>query len=74
MVPLFYYWRRRASGISLTSKLIERGHQAILFRFPFRWEPADKIVESMLASRLLCLPNVDRAIALKFPAYSWLHA
>jgi glycosyltransferase involved in cell wall biosynthesis len=54
---------------ALTTKLIECGHQAILFRFPFRWEPADKIVESMFASRLFCLPNVDRVIALKFPAY-----
>jgi len=54
---------------ALTTKLIEYGHQAILVRIPFRWEPPAKIVESMLACRLMCLPNVDRMIALKFPAY-----
>ena len=54
---------------SLTSKLIEFGHQAILVRLPFCWEPPEKILESMLAARLMRLPDVDRAIGLKFPAY-----
>ncbi|MEO8132011.1 MAG: glycosyl transferase family 1, partial [Bryobacteraceae bacterium] len=54
---------------SLTRKLEEFGHQAILVRIPFAWEPPNKIVESMLACRLLRIPNVDRVIALKFPAY-----
>ncbi len=53
----------------LTQKLREYGHEAVLIRIPFRWEPAEKIVESMLACRLLRVPNVDRVVALKFPAY-----
>ena len=54
---------------ALTLKLVEYGHEAILVRIPFRWEPPEKIVEHMLACRLMKLRNVDRAIALKFPAY-----
>jgi len=54
---------------ALVSKLIEYGHQAILVRIPFQWEPAPRVVESMLACRLMRLPNVDRMIGLKFPAY-----
>jgi glycosyltransferase involved in cell wall biosynthesis len=53
----------------LTTKLREYGHEAMLVRIPFCWEPAPKILECMLACRLLRLPNVDRAIGLKFPAY-----
>jgi glycosyltransferase involved in cell wall biosynthesis len=58
---------------ALVSKLIEYGHQAILVRIPFRWEPPSKIVECMLACRLMRLPNVDRMIGLKFPAYYLPH-
>jgi glycosyltransferase involved in cell wall biosynthesis len=54
---------------ALCRKLIEFGHQATLIRIPFRWEPPNRIVECMLACRLLRVPNVDRVIALKFPAY-----
>lgn len=54
---------------ALTRKLAEFGHQAVLIRIPFRWDPPEKIVECMLACRLLRVPNVDRVIALKFPAY-----
>jgi len=59
---------------ALTWKLREYGHEATLFRIPFRWEPPAKIIESMLACRLLRLPNVDRVIALKFPAYLVPHS
>jgi len=54
---------------ALTAKLIEHGHSALLVRIPFRWEPPGKIIESMLACRLLQLPYVDRVVGLKFPAY-----
>jgi glycosyltransferase involved in cell wall biosynthesis len=54
---------------ALTAKLKEYGHDALLVRIPFRWEPPVKIIEHMLACRLMRLPNVDRAIAFKFPAY-----
>src|SRR4051794_39882965 len=58
---------------ALTSKLSEFGHQAILIRIPFSWEPPQKILECMLACRMLRMPNVDRVIALKFPAYYLPH-
>jgi glycosyltransferase involved in cell wall biosynthesis len=54
---------------ALTQKLREFGHEAILVRIPFRWEPPSKILESMLACRLMRLPNVERVVALKFPAF-----
>ncbi len=54
---------------ALTQKLVTYGHQASLIRIPFRWEPPAKIVEGMLACRLMSIPNVDRVIALKFPVY-----
>lgn len=54
---------------TLVDTLRAHGHEAAVFRLPFQWRPADKIVESMLACRLIRLDNVDRVIALKFPAY-----
>ena len=53
---------------TLTLKLNEYGHQAVLVKLPFAWNPPAKIPEHMLACRLMRLPNVDRAIGLKFPA------
>ncbi len=58
---------------ALTEKLNEFGHQAMLVRIPFRWEPPGKMLESMLACRLMRTPNVDRIIAFKFPAYYLPH-
>lgn len=54
---------------SLRDRLIEHGHQAILVKIPFSWDPPEKILDHMLACRLLKLEHVDRVIALKFPAY-----
>lgn len=54
---------------ALVTKLNQHGHQAMLVRLPFSWSPPDRIIESMLACRLTRLINVDRVIALKFPAY-----
>lgn len=54
---------------ALTSKLIEYGHEALLVRVPFRWDPPGKILDHMLACRLMRIPEVDRIVALKFPAY-----
>jgi len=59
---------------ALTAKLREYGHSAILVRIPFCWEPPTKILEHMLACRLLRLPEVERAVAFKFPAYFVPHA
>lgn len=54
---------------ALVANLRQHGHDAALFKIPFAWTPPDKIVESMLACRLMRLSNIDRVIALKFPVY-----
>ena len=45
------------------------GHDAELLRIPFRWDPAERLYDEMLACRMMRLYNVDRVIGLKFPAY-----
>jgi glycosyltransferase involved in cell wall biosynthesis len=45
------------------------GVEAELLRLPFRWEPSERLIEEMLIPRMLRLWEVDRVIALKFPAY-----
>ena len=54
---------------ALVLKLREYGHESTLVRVPFRWNPPEKILDHMLACRLIKLPNVDLAIAFKFPAF-----
>jgi glycosyltransferase involved in cell wall biosynthesis len=54
---------------ALTRKLAEYGHQSMLFRLPFAWQPPGRVLDHMLACRSMRLPNVDRAICLKFPAW-----
>jgi glycosyltransferase involved in cell wall biosynthesis len=54
---------------ALNRKLQEYGHDSILVRIPFRWYPAEKILDHMLACRCLRLAGIDRVIGLKFPAY-----
>src|SRR6185369_16591872 len=58
---------------ALRMKLIEHGHEAALIRIPFQWNPAERIVEHLLACRLIKLSGVDRVIGLKFPAYHVPH-
>jgi glycosyltransferase involved in cell wall biosynthesis len=53
----------------LLDKLREYGHEAELVRIPFKWSPAPKIIDHMLAARLVRLVGADRVVALKFPAY-----
>lgn len=40
-----------------------------LIRLPFQWIPSERLIEEILIARCLRLENVDRVIALKFPAY-----
>jgi glycosyltransferase involved in cell wall biosynthesis len=54
---------------ALVKNLSEHGHDAVLIRLPFRWQPPEKVVEHILACRCVRLDNVDRVIGLKFPAY-----
>jgi glycosyltransferase involved in cell wall biosynthesis len=53
----------------LHQKLEEYGHQAEIVRIPFQWNPPERIIDHMLAARLVRLANVDRVVAFKFPAY-----
>ena len=45
------------------------GVSAEVLRVPFQWEPFERIPDQMLLSLAMELTNVDRVIALKFPAY-----
>lgn len=50
------------------------GHQAEIVSIPFKWYPPERILDNILACRLLditesCGVPVDRVIGLKFPAY-----
>lgn len=58
---------------SLCAKLREYGHDAILIRVPLEWEPPSRLLESILSCRLLRLPNIQRVVGLKFPAYYVRH-
>lgn len=57
----------------LQRNLVVAGHQSEVLRIPFQWEPASCIPSQMLMVRSLELWNVDRVIALKFPAYLIRH-
>jgi glycosyltransferase involved in cell wall biosynthesis len=58
----------------LCDALLQAGHQAEVLAIPFKWYPAERILDHMLACRLLdltessCVP-IDLVIGLKFPAY-----
>jgi glycosyltransferase involved in cell wall biosynthesis len=63
---------------SLMAALAEAGHEAELVTMPFKWYPAERIPEAMLAARLMEVGewaggSIDRLIALKFPAYLMRH-
>jgi glycosyltransferase involved in cell wall biosynthesis len=45
------------------------GANAELLRIPFQWDPASAIIGQILLNKSLRLANVDRVIAMKFPAY-----
>lgn len=49
------------------------GHQSEIMRIPFQWDPAAIIPSQMLMWRYFELYNVDKVIALKFPAYLVRH-
>jgi len=57
----------------LHDKLEQYGHEAEIVRIPFQWNPSERIIDHMLAARLMRLANVDRVVALKFPAYYVSH-
>ena len=63
-----------AHAEGLRDALLAAGHDAEIVAVPFKWYPPEKIMEHMLACRLLDLTEVagmpvDLLIGLKFPAY-----
>ena len=63
-----------AHAEGLRDALIAAGHEAEIVAVPFKWYPPEKILDHMLACRLLDLSEVagtpvDLLIGLKFPAY-----
>lgn len=58
----------------LRQALLRAGHCAEIVSIPFKWYPPERILDQILACRLLDLSEsigvpVDRLIGLKFPAY-----
>ena len=58
----------------LRDALRSAGHEAEIAAIPFKWYPPERILDQMLACRLLDITEstgmaVDRVIGLKFPAY-----
>ncbi len=63
-----------AHAEGLRDALCRAGHAAEIVAIPFKWYPPEKILDHMLACRLLDLTEfsgtpVDLLIGLKFPAY-----
>ncbi len=53
----------------LVRNLRLRNIEAELLRLPFQWNPYTNIPAEIARFKLMKLPNVDRVISLKFPAY-----
>jgi glycosyltransferase involved in cell wall biosynthesis len=63
---------------SLHTELLAAGYEAEIISVPFKWYPADRIVDHMLACQLMDFAEsqagpIDRLISLKFPAYMIAH-
>jgi glycosyltransferase involved in cell wall biosynthesis len=74
----FIFGGAEVHALSLKKALIERGHEADISFIPFKWYPAVKIMDHLMACRLLdltesCGNRIDRVIGLKFPAYHVPH-
>lgn len=70
----FIHGGAEAHAEGLRDALIEAGHETEIVAVPFKWYPPEKILDHMLACRLLDLSEVagtpvDLLIGLKFPAY-----
>lgn len=69
----FLYGGAEVLADSLVAQLRARGIDAYLIKIPFTWQPSERVLDHMLAARLLRLGNIDRLIPLKFPAYALPH-
>jgi glycosyltransferase involved in cell wall biosynthesis len=64
----------RGGAEALAEEIVRRlnttkGIEAELLRIPFKWEPAERLIEEILICRSMRLYNTDLMIGLKFPAY-----
>ena len=51
----------------------KKGMEAEIMRVPFSWQPKERLVSEIVLNRALNIHNVDRVVALKFPAYHVNH-
>jgi glycosyltransferase involved in cell wall biosynthesis len=65
----FIYGGAEFHADALRDSLLQAGHDVETIRIPFQWHPPELILDQILAVRLMRLENVDRVIAMKFPAY-----
>jgi glycosyltransferase involved in cell wall biosynthesis len=70
----FIYGGAEILAAQLQAALQAEGHEAEIVAIPFKWYPPERILDHMLACRLLDITastgtSVDRVIGLKFPAY-----
>ena len=70
----FIYGGAEILAEELRDALQSEGHEAEVAAIPFKWYPPERILDHMLACRLLDITEssgvaVDRVIGLKFPAY-----
>jgi glycosyltransferase involved in cell wall biosynthesis len=68
MVPFVHGGAEELSD-HLVRNLRQAGVNAEAMAIPFTWDPAEELIREMLVARSLSIVNVDRVIALKFPAY-----
>lgn len=59
---------------NLKKAILEAGHECEIVAVPFKWYPPEKIIDHMVACRLLDITEsngqaIDRMIGLRFPAY-----
>jgi len=74
----FIYGGAEILATQLCQSLQEAGHEAEIVAIPFRSDPLERILDTMLSCRLLDLSSfygqkIDRLIGLKFPAYLIQH-
>lgn len=70
----FVYGGAEVHAEQLRTALRAAGHQCEITAIPFKWYPPERILDQILACRLLdltesCGVGIDRIIGLKFPAY-----
>jgi len=70
----FMYGGAEMHAESLKEQLQLRGYEADIITLPFKWYPPERIIDTIMATRLLDLTGVngdaiDRLITLKFPMY-----